>query len=728
MNKLFSLLAFLAISLSCPVLAGEIDNTLSTTKENQTANTETWSLPDIENLPADWWISFDSSPADFNQRILLLEKVLNEISTTLPLEHKKTAIGLKKEIINNLVALNKVRSIKINKPIKKSTLQNNYSVFEWLDLIRKQRSNQRKVNDSKSAIKHIKNALKVANSQYDNKMANYINSRSPWVEKTIHGMQIIAKRSALELAKKRFFLEENELINVQEDSKSILNEQNIARDRLQVNSADRVYLEKDFLKLERLLEEVRKNIEIAQSNVLSSIIENTNDTNGHKLKEQQVIYFLASEANIRSKIELNRSILILHDLLANTETNINITHKNLDLLDKFIKKTTSQHDEWLEESLREQNQSHSQESDYLYSELELPPSNERRNKTVQKTQLKLFSIKELLTDLNYLSDVCRSILAKREGVVRYWFISTVDVFDSSSVIISGLLTTSLFNIGETPVTAFGLLRVVFLISLALMLSFFLRRILGKISERNEGISSALYTIGRLSHYVILLVGIMIALSSIGLDFSNLALVVGALSVGIGFGLQSVVNNFVSGLILLFERTLKVGDFVELDSGVLGVVMEINVRSTLINTNDNVDIIVPNSELVSAKVTNWTLRDATRRMRVPFGVAYGTDKNLVKTAVLEAAENVSVTLKTPKKYEPQVWLVDFGESSLNFELVVWVSQAAVKRPSSVMAAYLWEIETALNKYNIEIPFPQRDLHVRSFSGNEAQALAGEYLKK
>ncbi|OMH26283.1 potassium transporter KefA [Motiliproteus sp. MSK22-1] len=281
-----------------------------------------------------------------------------------------------------------------------------------------------------------------------------------------------------------------------------------------------------------------------------------------------------------------------------------------------------------------------------------------------------------------------------------------------------LLTESLFKIGETPVTILGLFRVVLIITVALTLSSLLRRMLAKIAAHNEGENPALYTVGRLAHYVILLVGMMIALSSIGLDFSNIALVAGALSVGIGFGLQSIVNNFVSGLILLFERSLNVGDFIELDSGVLGVVMEINVRSTLINTNDNVDIIVPNSELVSAKVTNWTLRDTTRRMRIPFGVAYGTDKDLVRKAVLEAADRVPETLKGAKKHQPQVWLVRFGDSSLDFELVVWVSQAAAKRPAGVSAAYMWEIETSLRQYEIEIPFPQRDLHIRShFEQNE-----------
>ena len=202
------------------------------------------------------------------------------------------------------------------------------------------------------------------------------------------------------------------------------------------------------------------------------------------------------------------------------------------------------------------------------------------------------------------------------------------------------------------------------------------------------------------------------MTSIGLDFTNLALVAGALSVGIGFGLQSIVNNFVSGLIILFERTLRVGDYIELDNGLTGTVKAINVRSTLINTNDNIDIVVPNSEFVSTRLTNWTLAEHILRMRIPFGVAYGSDKELVKQAAIEACADVPYTLTHMSGREPDVWLVEYGDNSLNFLLPVWVNRQGARRPTRTKAAYLWQLETKLNEYGIEIPFPQRDLHLRS----------------
>jgi small-conductance mechanosensitive channel len=211
--------------------------------------------------------------------------------------------------------------------------------------------------------------------------------------------------------------------------------------------------------------------------------------------------------------------------------------------------------------------------------------------------------------------------------------------------------------------------------------------------------------------LIIVIALFVALSSIGLDFRNLALVAGALSVGIGFGLQSIVSNFVSGLTILFEHTLRVGDYIELDNGLTGTVKAINVRSTLITTNDNIDIVVPNSEFVTTRLTNWTLSEKVLRVRIPFGVAYGSDKELVRKAALEAVDEVSFTLKR-KGREPDVWLVDFGDSSLDFLLLVWVNTQGARRPTRTRATYLWALETKLTEYGIEIPFPQRDVHVRS----------------
>jgi len=275
------------------------------------------------------------------------------------------------------------------------------------------------------------------------------------------------------------------------------------------------------------------------------------------------------------------------------------------------------------------------------------------------------------------------------------------------------LSRPLFEVSETPVTSLGIARALLILFLAWWGSKFLRRGLERLGRKRRNLNrSSLYMLERLIHYTVLTIGVLIGLSSLGLDLTKFALFASALGVGVGFGLQTLVSNFIAGLIILFEKSLNVGDFVELQSGLTGEVREINMRSTLITTNDNVDILVPNSDFVANQVTNWTLREALRRVHISFGVAYGSDKDKVKQAVLEAADRVPWTYAESKRRAPRVWLVGFGDSSLDFELVVWLTPEAVKRPAAVQADYLWEIETSLNEHGIEIPFPQRDLHIRS----------------
>jgi len=317
-----------------------------------------------------------------------------------------------------------------------------------------------------------------------------------------------------------------------------------------------------------------------------------------------------------------------------------------------------------------------------------------------------------VADLEILAAAVDDAVAEYSGAFRSWLSSASRLVKTGYLRVIGLADVTLFSVGETPVTGRDILRVLIILIVAYLLSRGIRHAIRRFSDsESAGTQASLYTVGRLTHYTIFVIAVFIALSSIGLNFGNLALVAGALSVGIGFGLQSIVNNFVSGLIILFEHTLRVGDYVELDTGLTGTVKAINVRSTLINTNDNIDIVVPNSEFVTTRLTNWTLGERVLRVRIPFGVAYGSDKELVRKAALEAVAEVPFTLSR-KGREPDVWLVDFGESSLDFLLLVWVNRQGARRPTRTRATYLWALETKLAEHGIEIPFPQRDMHLRS----------------
>ncbi len=295
--------------------------------------------------------------------------------------------------------------------------------------------------------------------------------------------------------------------------------------------------------------------------------------------------------------------------------------------------------------------------------------------------------------------------------------------------IEALLGFRLLEIGGNVLTVGGVIGSLTVVLVMMVLSRLIGRAIKRFGERSGKANTAsFYTVSRVIHYVLLALGIVWALDALGIPVSKFTVFAGALGVGLGFGLQQIFNNFVSGLILLFDRSLKVGDFVQLDDNARGIVKAINIRFTRITTSDNIDMLVPNSEFVSKRVTNWTYHSMKRRLRVSFGVAYGVDKELVKKAALEAAANVPFTLPPEGRKVPQVWLNRFGESSVEFILAVWLTEAAARRNTSVRAAYLWELDTAFKKYGIELPFPQRDLRVRSLFGLEGaealKALRGE----
>lgn len=291
--------------------------------------------------------------------------------------------------------------------------------------------------------------------------------------------------------------------------------------------------------------------------------------------------------------------------------------------------------------------------------------------------------------------------------------------------IRAVLDFELIPFGDMHLTVGGLVAAVLALVIFWFASAGLRYALNRYGASHTNVSRpALYTLSRVAHYVLLVLGILLAMDLAGVPIGKFSLFAGALGVGLGFGLQAIFSNFVSGLILLFDRSLKVGDFVEIGADVRGTVRDIHIRATRITTNDNIDILVPNSEFVTGRVVNWTHRDVVRRMRVPFPVAYGVDKELVKKAALEAAGRVPFTLAMDGPRRPQVWLVDFGDSAVEYILAVWLTEEATKRNTAVRAAYLWELDTAFKQHGIQIPFPQRDLNLRSvfgLSGEEAIAL-------
>ena len=278
----------------------------------------------------------------------------------------------------------------------------------------------------------------------------------------------------------------------------------------------------------------------------------------------------------------------------------------------------------------------------------------------------------------------------------------------------------LLRLGGSSLTLGGLLAALLIVVAAMLAARVVAHLLRRLRGRARHAGAALYIVEKLLSYGLVLAGVFAALSTVGINLTSFAVFAGAIGVGIGIGLQGVVKEFVSGLVLIFDRQANVGDFIELPEGHRGLIVEVGPRATRLRTNDNVDVIVPNSKLIENPVINWTLKGDTRRIHIPFGVAYGSDKECVRRVVLEAAHAVPFTLPDTDARKTQVWLTGFGDSSLNFELVVWPTLDAVKRPAAMQAAYNWAIEDALRNAGVEMPYPQMDVRLRSLFGREDDA--------
>ena len=255
---------------------------------------------------------------------------------------------------------------------------------------------------------------------------------------------------------------------------------------------------------------------------------------------------------------------------------------------------------------------------------------------------------------------------------------------------------------------FDVIRLVFLMTLLVFLSgklktIFVKQILSKYSD-DIGVSQS---IGTIIQYFFIIMGAFVVIQSSGINLGSLNVLAGALGVGIGFGLQNIANNFISGLIILFERPIKVGDRIEVGN-VTGDVVKISSRASTVSTNDNISIIIPNSELINKQVINWSHNDRRIRYHVPVGVSYKEDPEFIRKVILEVADENKDVLKRPA---PDVLFIGHGDSSINFDLLVWTS-SYIDKPIILRSQLYYEIFNKFKEHKIEIPFPQRDLHLKS----------------
>lgn len=273
--------------------------------------------------------------------------------------------------------------------------------------------------------------------------------------------------------------------------------------------------------------------------------------------------------------------------------------------------------------------------------------------------------------------------------------------------LSKLFTTPLFYIGNNHLSLSAIVQLLLLglgvFIVARALSEWMKRGLLVRMGLDRGSQEA---VAALTCYTLSVFGFIVVLQTAGINLSSLTVLAGVVGIGFGFGLQNLASNFISGITLLFERQIRVGDFIEIDN-LLGTVENISIRSTILRTEDGSFVIIPNTKFVDQNVINWSYRDPRCRLHLPVGVAYGSDPVLVTEALLVAARMEPQVLSHPS---PKVWFRGFGDSALNFELLVWIDKPNENDP--IKSALNFLVEHELRHRGIEIPFPQRDLWLRN----------------
>jgi small-conductance mechanosensitive channel len=665
-------------------------------------------------LTPQWWDQFaKANNKNLQEKIEQLIRELNSINTP------EEARDLASQVITLLEQYETKRNTPL--PIKKSVKNNEKRIYfldDVFQLIKQTKSTDSDLQLLNANYDALLEEIKTADTDLNKIKLGYLKNKETDTDKLIQGLKWIKARinlSLLGLTEKAMQARQKVL---DKTLQALREEKKFAIDELLIKPKQIKESRLFANLLEGTIESVSKELQQLKNSERSIVITDEKTKSAKQLLSLKVLEAAAKLKKFETEYLTHLLIKDINNLHKNSsEAMRSVIRKNLHRSLTQMKETSI----WLDEA-----GNRVEKLENALNSQKALDKDKTYNKSIQnrldlltivyEEGIKLAEKQEKLKLLTTITDDKLGKTAKGAAILVEKADETLR--DSWKKIVEWM-NTSLFIMSGTPVTPIGLIRFMVILFVGWFLSRIFLHAIRKVNNRTHGgmQESSIMTLGKIISFVIIGISLLISFSSLGIDVTKLALVASALSVGIGFGLQNIINNFVSGIILLFERSMKVGDYIMLADGTRGEVREINIRSTVINTNDNIDVIVPNSEFVNSPVTNWTMNERFLRLKIPFGVAYGTDKELVRRIIVDAALSLPYTLNLTERQYPQVRLRNFGNSSLDFELVVWIKAEWANRPGRVKAAYNWEIETALVKHNVEIPFPQREIRILGAQAQE-----------
>lgn len=691
----------------------EIQGNMESTSDNKEATITP--TPNPIKLDPQWWTYFAVEGETLLQRIEAVNIDFQKLYLSIDLQDQPAASALINKVITTLNALPQAMkqdsSSPTNAPV---TFLKTYTLEKQQELNLQLRRLLVDIQDEQEDLEELQVRLSTAQKNVDNMMVAYLGQTQPSSKKILNGLEIMAYRANIALGEQNLRLTKNRLERLVAKNKSLLEELEHAKQNLDVQEFDEKQLERNISIFQQELDKKQKELAIAEANLLGIFNDTIEYSYNNSLfqREQHVLQAMVNRANAWARMTFH---MFKYNLIMHLNKRFQDEHHLRGDLDKWreqISVVLKQASHWKKEALKEQDRIR-QEYSFLIAQNVHPDAHQVRfNQSLRQGDMQVLAslekLEEEIINTQWLIDLLEEHFRKNSTVWENWSIKIENTLSKGWNNLIQILNFSLFKISGVPITLFTIIKVLTILCLSFWISLLTRASLisfGK--KRGDMAESALYSLGSLAHYFILLLGFIIAFCSIGLDSGNLVFLAGAMTFGISLGLQSLANNFFCGLRILFERKLKIGDHIELHSGHAGKVAEIHVQNTVVRTSDGQKVIVPNSELIGNTLVNWTRQHSHdyRRLHISFAVASGCDKELVRQVIIEAAKRVPCSLKNLQGYsEPQVWLVNFSSDSLEFKLVVWVDHNGSTYSDSKESDFLWEIESALRQYSIPLPLP------------------------
>lgn len=666
---------------------------------------KTTTPPNPYELMIGWWNFYDVDSKELVEKKQETDSYFNKIREQISREEEAQAQPYFERIDAGLSILIQLKEATPEVPSTIPPAKEHYTYQEWVNL-------SRTLSEKKEEVQYLKLRLDLAKSSYksgsnhlDGRFSEYLKGKRTDPNRLINGLEIIQARIYLAIEK----IQLNNLERVVNLRQSELNQ-------LQ-DQANLAYKKVDFStisyeKVEEDLQAAKAKESEAKNQFLFSYEKSIDTTSTDSIQSEKLDQ---ESLNVKLNYEISRVDVI----------NLQIQKEILSWIEKkepYSRKSYRKKVENWQTSIDEirRDLSSSEDSSELVLQQTLKSIALEQeqygyapytNETLELAESAILKIEQLKNSLatnaflfDQLDEFRRDIhFSLYEWTMGRWE-AIIDIIKTNTKWFS----RTLFKIGEFPITPIAIFKFILILAIAIILGKVIRHYISYFGRKQRRIPMrSIHVLGRVFYYFVILIGFLIAGSAIGFNVTIFAYIAGALAIWVGFGLQSIFHNFISGIIVLGTKTIRLNDVIELDTGDIGTVTDLNLRTTVIRTFDEKDVVIPNADIINKKFLNLTLSSHTLRVKIPFRFGLSEDKKKIEKIVVEAAKKVEITSEARS---PELWLTGFGENSINAELVVWINTLLKGRTASWYSQYFWAIDDAFRENGIQIPIPVQRIHL------------------